>query len=90
MYIMIIFGIIGYLMRKYKYDAPPLVLAFVLSPMLEQSLRRSLLLSNGSPLIFLQRPISAGLIILVVVLLVFPLIPKLRKKRGTVALESEE
>ncbi len=88
--VMIIFGIIGYLMRKYKYDAPPLVLAFVLSPIMEQSLRRSLLISNGSPFIFFQRPISAGTIILVIFLLVFPLIPRLKKKREKIALESSD
>jgi putative tricarboxylic transport membrane protein len=90
MFVMIIFGIIGYVMRKYKYDAPPLVLAFVLCPIMEQSLRRSLLISNGSPLIFIQRPISAGIIVLVIFLLLFPLIPRLRKKRETIALEGKD
>jgi len=90
MFVMIIFGIIGYLMRKYKYDAPPLVLAFVLCPIMEQSLRRSLLISNGSPFIFLQRPISAGTIILVIFLLVFPFIPRLKKKREKIALEDKD
>ena len=85
MIVMIVFGIVGYLMRKYKYDAPPLVLAFVLGPIMEQSLRRSLLISNGSPFIFLQRPISAALIIFVIFLLVFPLIPRLKKKKGEIA-----
>lgn len=89
-FVMIIFGIIGYLMRKYKYDAPPLVLAFVLSPIMEQALRRSLLISNGSPFIFFQRPISSGIIILVIVLLIFPLIPKFRKKREKITLESND
>ena len=55
MFVMIIFGIVGYLMRKYKYDAPPLVLALVLGPMMEESLRKSLLMSQGSPLIFFQQ-----------------------------------
>jgi putative tricarboxylic transport membrane protein len=90
MLVMIIFGIIGYLMRKYKYDAPPLILAFVLCPIMEQNLRRSLLLSNGNPLIFLQRPISAGLIILVILLLVFPLIPRFRKKKQKLILEGSD
>jgi putative tricarboxylic transport membrane protein len=80
--VMLIFGVIGYLMRKYKYDAPPLILAFVLCPIMEQSLRRSLLLSDGSCLIFFQRPISAVLIILVIILLMFPLIPRLRRRKN--------
>ena len=78
---MIIFGIIGYLMRKYKYDAPPLVLAFVLGTMLEEALRRSLLMSQGNPLIFFQRPISAIILLFAILMLVSPLIPSLRKKR---------
>jgi putative tricarboxylic transport membrane protein len=90
MLIMIIFGILGYLMRKHRYDIPSLVLAFVLSPMMEQALRRSLLISNGSPLIFLQRPISAGIIIVVVFLLVFPLIPGLKRKRGKIVSRDDE
>jgi len=80
-FVMIIFGIIGYLMRKYKYDAPPLVLALVLGPMMEESLRRSLLMSQGSPLIFFQRPISAVIIFFAIFLLLSSLIPGLRKKK---------
>jgi putative tricarboxylic transport membrane protein len=83
-FIMIIFGIIGYLMRKYKYDAPPLVLALVLGPMMEESLRRSLLMSQGSPLIFFQRPISALIILTAIFMLVSSLIPGFRKKRGKI------
>jgi putative tricarboxylic transport membrane protein len=90
MFVMIIFGVIGYVMRKYKYDAPPLILAFVLCPIMEQSLRRSLLISNGSPFIFFQRPISAGIIVIVILLLLFPLIPRLRKKRKIIALEGND
>jgi putative tricarboxylic transport membrane protein len=80
-FIMIIFGIIGYLMRKYKYDAPPLVLALVLGPMMEESLRRSLLMSQGSPLIFFQCPISAIILLFAIFMLVSSLIPGLRRKR---------
>lgn len=81
MFVMIIFGIIGYLMRKYKYDAPPLVLALVLGPIMEESLRRSLLISGGNPFIFFQRPISAVIILFTIFMLVSPLIPGLRKKK---------
>jgi putative tricarboxylic transport membrane protein len=83
-YIMVIFGVVGYLMRKYKYDAPPLVLAFVLGPMMEEALRRSLLMSQGTPLIFFRRPISAVIILIAIFMLVSPLIPGLRKKREKV------
>ena len=61
-YIMILFGILGYLMKKYEYEPAPLVLAFVLGPMLENALRQSLSMAAGSPLIFLTRPIAVTLI----------------------------
>jgi putative tricarboxylic transport membrane protein len=57
--IMMVFGILGYLMSKFDYEPAPLVLAFVLCPILEQSMRQSLMLSEGSFLIFFTRPISA-------------------------------
>jgi len=58
LWIMIIFGVFGYLMKKCNYEPAPLVLAYVLGPMVEQSLRQSLAISNGSFTIFLFRPIS--------------------------------
>ena len=78
---MIIFGFLGYLFKKFRYEAAPLVLALVLGPMLEKALRRSLLHSGGDPSVFLTRPISAVLLAIAFGLLIFPLIPKLRKKK---------
>ena len=74
------FGLVGYLLRKFRYEAAPLVLAFVLGPLMEVNLRQSLLMSDCSPFIFFTRPISGVLISVAVVLLVFPLIPGLKKK----------
>lgn len=82
MLIMTFFGVMGYLMRKFKYEAAPLVLALVLVPMMEAALRRSLLLSNGSPLIFVTRPLSTFIFIAVIVMILFSLVPALKKKRG--------
>ena len=79
--IMNIFGLIGYLFRKFRYEAAPLVLALVLGPMMENSLRQSLLMSGGSPFIFLNRPISSLILIAAFLLLAFPLIPWFSKKR---------
>jgi putative tricarboxylic transport membrane protein len=76
-----IFGLIGYFFRKFGYEAAPLILALVLGPMMEDSLRQSLLMSGGSPFIFLNRPISLVILIIAFILLVFPLIPGLGKKR---------
>src|SRR4029077_4477466 len=86
-YVMIAFGVVGYFMRKLGYEPAPLVLAFVLGPMLENNLRKSLILSQGDLLTFVERPISAACLALAVVLLVGPLLPALRKKRELVALD---
>ncbi len=55
--LMLIFGVLGYLMKKFKYDGAPLVLAMVLGPLMDNSLRQSLLMSGGSGMIFFTRPI---------------------------------
>jgi putative tricarboxylic transport membrane protein len=59
---MMLFGVLGYLMDKFDYEPAPLVLAFVLGPILEQGLRQSLRLSGVSFLIFFNRPLSAILL----------------------------
>lgn len=82
--IMILFGIVGYLMRKFHYEGAPLILAYVLGPMLEMSLQQSLTISNGSFAIFFTRPISAGGILLAIFLVISPLIPWMRKRRPPV------
>ena len=77
---MILFGIVGYLLKKLNFTGAPLILALVLGPMLEDNLRRSLMISYGSFSIFFTRPISASFIILALVLLAAPLL-KLKGKR---------
>jgi putative tricarboxylic transport membrane protein len=61
--LMVLFGFLGYFMRKFRYDAAPLIMAFVLGPLIEENLRHSLLLSKGSPIIFFTRPLAAVLIL---------------------------
>ncbi len=89
-FVMIGTGLLGYLMRKFGYEAAPLVLAFVLGPMLENNLRKSLILSQGSFEIFVVRPISVACLAVAVFLLIAPLLPALRKKREKVALDVTE
>jgi putative tricarboxylic transport membrane protein len=84
-YIMVGFGLFGYLMKKFEYEGAPLILAFVLGPMVEVNLRKSLIMSDGSFFLFFTRPLSAFFLILAIVLLVFPLIPKWGKKRDKIA-----
>ncbi len=78
--IMILFGIIGYLMKKFGYEGAPLILAFVLSPLMENSLRQSLIMSYGSFSIFFTRSISLLLILVAIFLLAMPLLPGLKKR----------
>ena len=81
--IMILFGIIGYFMRKFAYEAAPLIMAMILTPMLENNLRQSLLLSHGSFAIFFTRPMSLVLIIMALFLLILPYLP-LKKLKNVV------
>jgi len=82
LYLMIFFGLMGYLLRKYRYEAAPLILAFVLGPMLEDALRQSLIISEGSPKIFFTRPISGTILAVTLLLLLSPLLPKIQKKKA--------
>jgi putative tricarboxylic transport membrane protein len=86
-YIMIIFGIVGYLMKKFDYEGAPLVLAFVLGPLLENNLRKSLIMSQGDFSIFFTRPLSAVSLVLALFLLISPLIPWMGKKRREIPKE---
>jgi len=80
--IMIIFGVFGYIMRKCDYEPAPLVLAYVLGPMLEQGLRQSLLMSEGSFTIFWLRPISAFSLMIGVFLLIMAFLKSRKKRMG--------
>ena len=79
-YSMLFFALVGYGIRKLKFDPAPLPLAFVLGPMVERSLRQSLLISGGDPTIFVNRPISGTLIGIIVLLVVGQAFLSLRKK----------
>ena len=86
-YLMLGFGILGWLMKKYGYEPAPLVLAFVLGPMLENNLRKALILSRGDFGIFIERPISATCLVLAVLLLLSPLLPMFNARRKELATE---
>jgi putative tricarboxylic transport membrane protein len=77
-----VFGAIGYLMIKADLPRAPLVLALVLAPLIETSLRQSLLLSLGSPLIFVQRPFALALLVIVSFSLVMPWVMAFRQRAG--------
>jgi putative tricarboxylic transport membrane protein len=75
------FGVLGWLMIKFDIPRPPLVLALVLAQLMETSIRQSLLLSFGSPAIFIERPISAVLLALILGSILFPVITAIRRRR---------
>jgi putative tricarboxylic transport membrane protein len=86
-FVMVVFGVLGYLMRKFGYEPAPLVLAFVLGPMLENNLRKSLILSHGEFSIFIERPISAVCLVLAAAALLAPLLPMLARRRARIAMD---
>jgi len=79
--IMALFGVIGYICVKLECEPAPMILGFILGPLMEENLRRAMLLSRGDPTTFVTKPISAGFIIASVILLVLVALPALRKKR---------
>jgi len=79
--VMTFFGLVGYIMRKLNYEVPPLVLAYVLGPIMEQALEQSLSISHGSYAIFFTRPISATAIGLALAMLASSFLPSLKLRR---------
>jgi len=82
-----IFGLVGYWLTKHDFEPAPLVLAFVLGPLMEENLRRAMLIARGDSTVFLTRPISATLIALAAALLVLAALPMIRKRRDEVFVE---
>jgi putative tricarboxylic transport membrane protein len=80
-YLMAVFGLLGYLFRKIDCEPAPMMLGFILGPMMEEYLRRALLISKGDMSVFVTRPLSAVLLLLAVVLMVTVLAPAIRSKR---------
>lgn len=81
LYVMVLFGFAGYAFLKLGCEPAPLLLGMVLGPMMESYLRRSMLLSRGDPMIFLERPLSAILLLAAFLALVGVLLPAVRRKR---------
>ena len=77
----VVFGALGWLFVKLECEPAPLLLGFILGPMMEENLRRALLLSRGDPTVFLTRPLSRSLLIAAALLLLLILLPNLRRKR---------
>jgi putative tricarboxylic transport membrane protein len=78
---MLLFGVLGCLLLKFGCEPAPLLLGFVLGPLMEENLRRALLVSRGNPWVFLERPISAALLAGAALLLVAVILPSFRRTR---------
>ncbi|HMY99162.1 MAG TPA: tripartite tricarboxylate transporter permease, partial [Burkholderiaceae bacterium] len=76
-----LFAVVGYIFYKLGCEPAPLLLGFILGPMMEENLRRALLLSRGDWTTFMTRPLSAGLLIAAVLMIVVVMLPAIRNKR---------
>ncbi|MGH6760952.1 MAG: tripartite tricarboxylate transporter permease [Phyllobacterium sp.] len=88
--LVIIFGILGYVLRKARCEPGPLLLGFVLGPLLETNLRRAMLLSQGDWLVFVERPISAVLLAVTALMLLTLILPTIRRNRKAAFEASED
>jgi putative tricarboxylic transport membrane protein len=76
-----VFAVFGYVLIKFECEPAPLVLGFILGPLMEENLRRSLVISRGDPMVFLERPISATLLVLTAAVIALIVLPQIRKSR---------
>ena len=79
--LMVIFGVLGYILRKFHFELTPLVMAFILGPMMEEAFRQSLIISRGSFYIFISRPLSLAFLSVGAVVVLSSLIPMFKKHR---------
>src|SRR6187551_132742 len=82
-----IFGLVGYWLAKHDFEPAPLLLGFVLGPLMEENLRRAMLIARGDATVFITRPISGVLIAIAASLLVLAALPMIRKRREEVFVE---
>src|SRR6516164_3215237 len=82
-----VFGLIGYWLVKHDFEPAPMLLGFVLGPLMEENLRRAMLIARGDPSTFVTRPISGSLIGIAVLLLILAALPMIAKKRDEVFVE---
>ena len=81
LYLVAVAGILGYLFIKLEFEPAPLILGYVLGPLMEENLRRALLISRGDPTVFFTRPISGAFMIVSILILITMILPAIRKKK---------
>jgi putative tricarboxylic transport membrane protein len=82
-----LFGVVGYWLIKHDFEPAPMLLGFILGPLMEENLRRAMLIARGDATVFLTRPLSASLLVLALILLVIAVLPSIRKRRDEVFVE---
>jgi putative tricarboxylic transport membrane protein len=82
-----LFGLFGYMLIKFGFEPAPMLLGFVLGKLMEEKMRQALIISRGSFMTFIERPISAGLLVVTVIVLVVAVLPSMSKKRDEVFTE---
>jgi putative tricarboxylic transport membrane protein len=85
--ISVMYGVFGYWLIKHDFEAAPMLLGFVLGPLMEENLRRAMLIARGDATVFFTRPISGGLLAVAILLLVLAVLPMIRKRREEVFVE---
>lgn len=88
-YMTVIFAVIGYLFYKLRCEPAPLLLGFILGPMMEENLRRAMLLSRGDPTVFFTRPLSLTLLLMAAALVVIVALPAIKKTREVAFQEAD-
>jgi putative tricarboxylic transport membrane protein len=86
-HLMALFGVLGYVFAKLDCEPAPLLLGYILGPMMEEYLRRAMTLSRGDPAIFLERPISAAMLALAALAMLAVILPAVRKTRDKAFVE---
>jgi TctA family transporter len=86
-YVTVVFGFLGYVFAKLECEPAPLILGFVLGPLMEENLRRAMLLSRGDPTVFVTRPLSLAMLVIAACLLLIIVAPNIRRKRQDVFVE---
>ena len=81
------FGIVGYWLIKHDFESAPMLLGFVLGPLMEENLRRAMLIARGDATVFFTRPISGVLLSIAIILLILSALPKMRRRRDEVFVE---
>jgi TctA family transporter len=78
-FVTLLFGAIGYGLLRFGFQPAPVLLGFILGPLIEENLRRSLTISRGDPLVFLDRPVSLFFLSLALLLILLPLVSRMRR-----------